>query len=679
MQEKIGNIILDKTFYPGEDYYCDGDVEEELLEVACTKNPESFREIIEERQSWPFLYHLSPIRENIVSWLPIKKTDKILEVGSGCGAITGAFCRMAGEVTCIDLSRKRSMINAYRHKDETNLSIHVGNFKDIEKTLDHDYDYVCLIGVFEYAIGYMGTDNPFEDFLLILKKHLKPDGHLVIAIENRMGLKYLSGCKEDHSGKYFDGIEGYPNGGRARTFTRKRLEQILHNAGISDYHFYYPYPDYKFAHTVFSDERLPQIGELHDNIRNFDRERMILFDEELAFDEMIREDSFPEYSNSYLLVTGTAPSVKYARFSNDRDDRFCIVTSIEENENKKTVWKKPANSHATAHVEAMERYYSLLCKRFAGSELSINRMAMKDEGAEFEFISGQTLEEVMDSYVEHNDSQGFLNEFHKYVSVIRYNEEFPITNYDLIFQNIFVSDGKYTAIDYEWCKETAINPDEIITRAVYCYLLGSSKREVIQPWLEKWEEENGKKLFTKEGFADILEREQQFQKEIQGPRLALCEIRHQIGNPAFSMDYIKSETGSSKPALQIYEDSGEGFSEANSYFIQNMRRCGKELDFSVKLKQDLINIRIDPTNQPCIVIFRSVTVNGVEVLPELMKKRLVRNGHNGKLLKKDAILFANDDPHIAFRIREYLQGADAVMKVSMRLECISADAAIRLC
>ena len=66
-------------------------------------------------------------------------------------------------------------------------------------------------------------------------------------------------------------------------------------------------------------------------------------------------------------------------------------------------------------------------------------------------------------------------------------------------------------------------------------------------------------------------------------------------------------------------------------------------------------------------------------MPELMKKRLVRNGHNGKLLKKDAILFANDDPHIAFRIREYLQGADAVMKVSMRLECISADAAIRLC
>ena len=34
----------------------------------------------------------------------------------------------------------------------------------------------------------------------------------MLAIENRMGLKYLNGAREDHSGRAFEGIQGYPWG-----------------------------------------------------------------------------------------------------------------------------------------------------------------------------------------------------------------------------------------------------------------------------------------------------------------------------------------------------------------------------------------------------------------------------------------------------------------------------------
>ena len=146
-----------------------------------------------------------------------------------------------------------------------------------------------LIGVFEYGQGYMGSETPYEDFMNILKKHLKPGGRMVIAIENKLGLKYLAGCKEDHTGKYFDGIEDYPSGeGSARTFTREGLEKIMKKCGVEEYSFYYPYPDYKFPTTVFSDCKLPKVGELYQNIRNFDRDRVLLFDEQKAFDMIIR-------------------------------------------------------------------------------------------------------------------------------------------------------------------------------------------------------------------------------------------------------------------------------------------------------------------------------------------------------------------------------------------------------
>ena len=34
MTETIGKITLDLTKYPGEDFYCDGAVEDEILEIV---------------------------------------------------------------------------------------------------------------------------------------------------------------------------------------------------------------------------------------------------------------------------------------------------------------------------------------------------------------------------------------------------------------------------------------------------------------------------------------------------------------------------------------------------------------------------------------------------------------------------------------------------------------------
>ena len=154
MEEKIGKVILDTTCYPGKDLYSDGAIEDEMLAISRDFAPEEFNRVISERKSWPILYHFSHIRENILSWIPFTGEEKVLEIGSGCGAVTGALCERAKEVTCIELSMKRSKINAYRHQDQDNLMILVGNFQEIEKNLTEKYDYITLIGVF--AIPEMG-------------------------------------------------------------------------------------------------------------------------------------------------------------------------------------------------------------------------------------------------------------------------------------------------------------------------------------------------------------------------------------------------------------------------------------------------------------------------------------------------------------------------------------------
>ncbi|MDO4600791.1 MAG: class I SAM-dependent methyltransferase [Eubacteriales bacterium] len=302
MQEKIGNVTLDYTYYPGEDLYSDGPVEEELLEIAKHYREEELNDVIAQRKSWPVLYHFSHVRKNILEWLPITKEDKVLEIGSGCGAVTGALAEKAGSLTCIELSKMRSTINAYRNRNYDNIKIMVGNFQDIEKKLEEKFDYITLIGVFEYSEGYIGTKEPYVEMLRRISRHLKPGGKIIIAIENRLGLKYWAGCTEDHTGTYFEGLEGYPKTEGVKTFSKKELSDIISQAGELSTTFYYPYPDYKFPMTIYSDAYLPKKGELSHAFANYDRERVYLFDEPRVYDSLIESSLFPEFSNSFLVV-----------------------------------------------------------------------------------------------------------------------------------------------------------------------------------------------------------------------------------------------------------------------------------------------------------------------------------------------------------------------------------------
>lgn len=302
MKENVGHVVLNYDNYSGVDLYTDGQIEDELLEIVKQYKEEDFEEVIRKRNKWPILYHLSQIRGNIVEGLPISKEDSVLEIGAGCGAVTGILADKAKKVTCIELSKKRSLINAHRNKERDNIEIIVGNFEEVEKCLEERFDYITLIGVFEYAESYIGNKEAYSTFLKIILKHLKHGGKLVIAIENKLGMKYWAGAPEDHVNKIFEGIEDYMNSTGVKTFTRKELEEMFHECGLNKYTFYYPYPDYKLPSVIYSDEYLPKKNELNSNILQDDSIYISLFNEKLAFNNIIKNDLFPIYSNSYLIV-----------------------------------------------------------------------------------------------------------------------------------------------------------------------------------------------------------------------------------------------------------------------------------------------------------------------------------------------------------------------------------------
>ena len=302
MEEKIGQVVLNLKFYNGTDGYSDGEIEDTMLKMVMTKSEDDIRRSLgKERLTWPVFYHFSQDRENILNWYPFKTGSKILEIGAGCGAITGCLCRMADQVVAVELSKKRTLINAYRHRNCKNLEIYVGNFYDMVKEMEIGFDYITLIGVFEYAKSYMPKSNPFDVFLQVIRKLLKPHGKVLIAIENRLGMKYFAGCPEDHTGGLYDGIKGYRKIDGVRTFSHSEWEILLKKNGFTQYYFYYPYPDYKIPLVIYSENYLPRRGEMIFNDFNFDRDRFSMFDEAMAWDALSGTKDFEIFSNSFLI------------------------------------------------------------------------------------------------------------------------------------------------------------------------------------------------------------------------------------------------------------------------------------------------------------------------------------------------------------------------------------------
>lgn len=317
------NLDFDKS----QDVYSDGDVEDEIIKYTEIYEDGKMDKVFETDVRWPVFYHLTNIRKNILNWYPMKKGASVLEIGAGMGAITSTLCEKADRVVCVELSKRRATAIANRNKDKENLEIIVANLNDVQ--FEEKFDYITLIGVLEYAKLYTHSENPYIDFLNYIKKFLKKDGKLLIAIENKFGMKYFAGAPEDHSCIKYDSIVGYGDKNRsALTFGKKELIDMLNQVGLKYTKFYYPLPDYKLPNIVFSDDYMPTEKSVNDyNIYYYEGTK-IEFDEKKAFEETIKNGVFDIFSNSFFIE---ASSKKIKTQVDLSKTEFIGITENEKN------------------------------------------------------------------------------------------------------------------------------------------------------------------------------------------------------------------------------------------------------------------------------------------------------------------------------------------------------------
>lgn len=477
----------------GEFGYSDGDeVEDRIASVIaatqdCSVLSSQLRSHIID---WPTRYHLSSQRANILRPLRSSLSGSVLEIGSGCGAITRYLGEVARSVTALEGSRRRAHITRLRTRDQSNVEVICDEFSAFQT--DQRFDAVTLIGVLEYANMFVRSDQAALHMLSKARARLNDNGCLIIAIENQLGLKYWAGAPEDHLGQAMLGLEDKYKPGGVRTYGKHALGGLLKSAGFESVDFLYPFPDYKLPSCVLAEEAF--------NDREFDPTPFLVLtaakDHQLPADSAFcLERVWPvvaanglaaDLSNSFLIVarprvksTAIAPEVDKRtlawHFSTQRLPQFCKETVFSRERAgsgisiiRTRIANDPGSSVASipglSHRLEDNTPYAPLPLLSSGLIDIVTRPGWSDQQlADFVLLYAGQLAKIGSIELVHD-------------SRIRWDQPVPGWMFDCIPQNIRIHpDGTCSAFDLEWRLDQDIVFVQLVFRSLWHTLGGLSQ------------------------------------------------------------------------------------------------------------------------------------------------------------------------------------------------------------
>lgn len=329
--------------------YSDGDGAENLLleTLRGARDVSVFSsELAAACRDWPSRYHLSTERANLLRPFAsfLVPGAHVLEIGAGCGAVTRYLGETGAEVLALEGSQRRATIARERTRDLRNVQVLAERFQDLK--LAERFDVVTLIGVLEYASLFSDSDNPAVDMLQRVRGLLKPGGRLILAIENKLGLKYLAGAPEDHLGVPMVGVENrYPEKG-PRTYGRMELDDLLVQAGFAAREFLVPLPDYKVPATILSGRALATPRQhfdiaplLSQAVRRDPQLTPTTFNLQRVWPQVSSNGLSLDLANSFLVeasaesIEAQTPAVLAWHFSTQRVARFARQTCFVDGPN----------------------------------------------------------------------------------------------------------------------------------------------------------------------------------------------------------------------------------------------------------------------------------------------------------------------------------------------------------
>ncbi|KWR74839.1 MULTISPECIES: methyltransferase [Pseudomonas] len=601
--------------YPGIDY-SDGDAAEQRLAriVGSANDLSTFSsELRNQCLDWLTIYHLSSQRGNVLRPFERQLKGRVLEIGAGCGAISRFLGENGGQILALEGSPRRAAIAASRTRDLENITVLAERFDDFH--CGEQFDAITLIGVLEYASMFSTGDTPALNMLSKVRQLLKPDGHLFIAIENQLGLKYFAGAPEDHLGVAMYGIEGRYRPGQPQTFGRHALAELVGRAGFSTLEFLAPFPDYKVPRSIITERGSREPGFdaaalAWQNLRtdpqlpasthfNLQRTWPTVFDNDLGID----------LANSFIVVA--SPGARGAvdeevlayHYTTDRNAPFCKeATFVREQSGKTRVRYRKLSEQANVIAEAPFRF-----ELPAEDDYRVGRLLSQDF---FERLAAPdwTIEQIASlirDYLRHLET--LLEQLGEASHLNHSKAQLPGRFIDALPHNIVLTDeGVPQLFDIEWVAQDGVELGHILCRGLLL-LIGQANN-----------------LAPPDGILEIS-RQQLVERLLEAAGVPLGEgdfqrylaqesafVRSVLGLPETIQDIWRSDelltTPSKRQTCVYYCASAESFDEIRS--ARHALRDGRQ---QVRLHlhaadNDIGQLRFDPVAEPGWFILHEVNI-----------------------------------------------------------------------
>lgn len=356
----------------------------------------------------------------------------------------------------------------------------------IQKTIEQEWS-VENRGVFDYVIAIEALEKVIdpEKYLTVWKELLNEEGHLLLGMNNRLGLRYFCGDRDPYTERNFDGIENY-----RRAYLRK--EDVFHGRCYSSYEIrkmleksnwqymkqYSVWPDLKHPQLMFAEDYLPKEDLYSRLYPMYNYPNTIFLEEENLYSSLIENNMFHAMANAFFVEcskTKDICDVSQVTFTSERGRRESCMTIIHGQD---MVEKKALFPEGEERIKSMVSITDNLRK----NGVNVVDVKFEDHSLKMPYYHEKTAQCYLKELLR-NDKEKFITEIDKLHDIIMKSSNIVEEDkgdgqgavlekgyLDMVPLNCFYVNGQYVFFDQEFEMDNC--PANVVLarmiRALYC-------------------------------------------------------------------------------------------------------------------------------------------------------------------------------------------------------------------